>query len=153
MVRQNWSNYEKKPLFFSHRHAHLCLAFTIDSSNGCCTDPQLKALQLGCFRYFQRGGNCIDGPVGLLAGIIRQPLVLVYHFFAVALYAIWIRFMAIASPTTIKPTSFPPSASASSISLAGTAWWSLPAFLLDSVFVLWKACLVLFPYVWSELQR
>jgi len=54
------------------------------------TDPQLKPLQRGCFRYFQRGGQCIDGPVGLLAGIIRQPFVLFYHFFAVALLAIWI---------------------------------------------------------------
>ncbi|TKA63200.1 hypothetical protein B0A49_08990 [Cryomyces minteri] len=53
-------------------------------------DPQLKALQLGCFRYFHRGGACIDGPVGLLAGIIRRPFVLFYHFFAVALLAIWI---------------------------------------------------------------
>ncbi|KAI9845721.1 MAG: Squalene epoxidase [Sclerophora amabilis] len=25
-------------------------------------DPQLRALQLGCFRYFQMGGQCVDGP-------------------------------------------------------------------------------------------
>ena len=113
-------------------------------------DPQLKALQLGCFRYFQRGGNCIDGPVGLLAGIIRRPLVLVYHFFAVALYAIWIRFMSIVSPKTTLTTT--KSATAASTSV-GRIWWTLPSFLLDSVLVLWKACVVLFPYIWSELQR
>ncbi|RDL31438.1 FAD protein [Venustampulla echinocandica] len=53
-------------------------------------DSQLKALQRGCFAYFQKGGNCLDGPVGLLGGIIHQPMVLVYHFFAVALLAIWL---------------------------------------------------------------
>lgn len=31
-------------------------------------DNQLRTLQKGCFRYFQRGGQCVDGPVGLLAG-------------------------------------------------------------------------------------
>ncbi|KAA8575977.1 hypothetical protein EYC84_006141 [Monilinia fructicola] len=51
-------------------------------------DPQLKALQKGCFHYFRKGGNCIEGPAGLLAGIIKQPLVLIYHFFAVAILAI-----------------------------------------------------------------
>lgn len=126
-------------------------------------DPQLKALQLGCFRYFQRGGNCIDGPVGLLAGIIRRPLVLVYHFFAVALYAIWIRFMAIVSPMTTSTAatitiattanSTTKSTSAAASMSVGRMCWTLPNFLLDSVLVLWKACVVLFPYVWSELQR
>ncbi|KAJ9639394.1 Squalene epoxidase [Coniosporium tulheliwenetii] len=93
-------------------------------------DVNLRALQLGCFRYFQLGGNCIDGPVGLLAGIIRQPFVLFSHFFAVALYAIWIR-----------------------ISLA----WkrnplSVPLVMLTSLGVFWKACVVIFPYIWSELR-
>lgn len=90
-------------------------------------DAQLKALQMGCFHYFKLGGNCIDGPVGLLAGIIRQPFVLFYHFFAVALYAIWIYI--------------------SSASIV-----SMPARLVGSVGVFWKACVVIFPYIFSELQ-
>ena len=90
-------------------------------------DTQLKALQMGCFRYFQLGGNCIDGPVGLLAGIIRQPFVLFYHFFAVALYAIWIYI--------------------TSASLFG-----MPLRVVGSVGVFWKACVVLFPYIFSELR-
>ncbi|KAL1643896.1 Squalene epoxidase [Diplodia intermedia] len=90
-------------------------------------DPNLKTLQLGCFRYFQRGGNCIDGPVGLLAGIIRQPLILFYHFFSVALYAIWIRVSE--APLLMKP-------------------WAL----VSSVAVFWTACRVIFPYIWSELR-
>ncbi|GAM88872.1 hypothetical protein ANO11243_069060 [Dothideomycetidae sp. 11243] len=90
-------------------------------------DPQLKALQLGCFRYFQMGGQCIDGPVGLLAGIIRQPLVLVYHFFSVAMYAIWI-YVGQGNPAL------------------------LPLRLLMSVGIFYKACVVIFPYIAAELR-
>ena len=91
-------------------------------------DPQLKALQRGCFQYFQLGGSCIDGPVGLLAGIIRQPFVLFYHFFAVALYAMWIYIM---SGSVI----------------------ALPIRAIASIGVFWKACIVIFPYIFSELRR
>lgn len=90
-------------------------------------DAELKALQMGCFHYFKLGGNCIDGPVGLLAGIIRQPFVLFYHFFAVALYAIWIHV------TSGNP-------------------FALPLRMVSSVGVFWKACVVLFPYIFSELR-
>lgn len=90
-------------------------------------DAQLKTLQLGCFRYFQKGGQCIDGPVGLLAGIIRQPLILFYHFFAVALYGIWI-----------------------TLSTARLA--RLPMVLLGSPAVFWKACVVIFPFIFSEVK-
>lgn len=90
-------------------------------------DAQLKALQMGCFQYFKLGGSAVDGPVGLLAGIIRQPFVLFYHFFAVALYAIWIYIT-----------------SASLI--------SMPVRAIGSVGVFWKACVVIFPYIFSELR-
>lgn len=95
-------------------------------------DSQLKALQLGCFAYFQKGGNCVDGPVGLLAGIIKQPFVLFYHFFAVALLAIWI---------IVKDTvgSF-------------TGAWKFPYALFQSILVFYKACVVIFPYIFSELR-
>jgi squalene monooxygenase len=90
-------------------------------------DTQLKALQQGCFEYFKLGGNCIDGPVGLLAGIIRQPFVLFYHFFAVALYAMWIY-----------------------ITSAGALM--VPVRSVMSVGVFYKACVVIFPYIFSELR-
>ena len=90
-------------------------------------DAQLKALQMGCFQYFRLGGNCIDGPVGLLAGIIRQPFVLFYHFFAVALYAIWIYV------------------------ISGSIF-TLPVRMIGSLGVFYKACVVLFPYIFSELK-
>jgi len=95
-------------------------------------DRQLKALQKGCFEYFQRGGECIDGPAGLLGGIIRRPLVLFYHFFAVALLSIWI---------FIKE------------SIGGVlGLWRLPVVLAQSVVIFWKACVVIFPFIFSELR-
>lgn len=92
-------------------------------------DPQLRYLQKGCFRYFQLGGNCIDGPVGLLAGIIRQPLVLFYHFFAVAFLSIWVMMCE------------------KGILSAITGWSALQGFL-----IFYKACVVIFPYIWAELR-
>ena len=90
-------------------------------------DFELKYLQKGCFRYFQLGGNCIDGPVGLLAGIIQQPFVLFYHFFAVALLSIWILF-------------------------ADNGLVRAPLSVLQGVMVFWKACVVIFPYIFAELR-
>jgi squalene monooxygenase len=90
-------------------------------------DAQLRALQQGCFEYFKLGGNCIDGPVGLLGGIIRQPFVLFYHFFAVALLSIW---LYIVRGKTVL----------------------LPVRALGSVGVFFKACQVLFPYIFAELR-
>ncbi|RKF61844.1 Squalene monooxygenase [Erysiphe neolycopersici] len=95
-------------------------------------DKQLKTLQKGCFAYFQRGGNCIDGPVGLLAGIIRQPIVLIYHFFAVALLSIWITI----SDSIHNLYSI----------------WRLPYALKDCSLIFWKACVVIFPFIFSELR-
>ncbi|CZR63901.1 related to squalene monooxygenase [Phialocephala subalpina] len=95
-------------------------------------DRQLKALQKGCFQYFQRGGNCIDGPVGLLAGIIRQPFVLFYHFFMVAFLSIWI---------VMQQT------------MGGLlGFWKLPLAIEESVLVFYKACVVIFPFIFSELR-
>lgn len=90
-------------------------------------DAQLKALQQGCFEYFKLGGNCVDGPVGLLAGIIRQPFVLFYHFFAVALLSMWLYITR------------------------GNALL-IPLRMVSSIGVFYKACIVLFPYIFSELK-
>ncbi|KJK73715.1 putative squalene monooxygenase [Metarhizium anisopliae BRIP 53293] len=89
-------------------------------------DYYLEVLRQGCFEYFKRGGNCVDGPAGLLGGIIRKPLTLVYHFFAVAFFSIWILFLS-------RPV------------------WKLPITIVESVMVLLKACWVLLPYIAFEL--
>jgi len=92
-------------------------------------DKQLKYLQSGCFRYFQLGGNCIDGPIGLLGGIIRQPLVLFYHFFAVAFLSIWVMLCEQGVVGLL------------------TGWSAVQGLL-----IFYKACGVLFPYIWAECQ-
>ena len=74
------------------------------------------------------GGNCIDGPVGLLAGIIRNPFILFYHFFAVAFYAIWIR--ARESAVLLMPFTL----------------------LFGGLSILWTAICVIGPYIWSEAK-
>lgn len=69
----------------------------------------------------------IDGPAGLLAGLIQQPLVLFNHFFAVAFLAIWVLFSE--SPV-----------------------YKLPYVLVQCVMVFWTACVVIFPYIFAELR-
>ena len=91
-------------------------------------DAMLTALQNGCFRYFQRGGKCISEPCGLLSGLLKNPLVLVYHFFAVAFYAIWCRAMQ------------------------GPVWRIPYVFLIESVLIIYKACIVIGPYLLAEMR-
>ena len=91
-------------------------------------DPQLRALQTGCFEYFDRGMT--DGPCGLLAGVIHQPLILAYHFFYVAFVAIWLH----------------------ACNIIGNIFgiWKAPLVLVDAVLILWKACVVFLPIMWRE---
>lgn len=90
-------------------------------------DDRLRVLQEGCFRYFQLGGECVDGPVGFLSGMSKRPVMLFLHFFAVALYAILLQFRK------SRVLEYPKTA-------------------LMSVGVLGKACEVLFPVLGSELR-
>jgi squalene monooxygenase len=50
-------------------------------------DVYMMELQEACFEYFKLGGRCRDTPIGLLAGMIPEPMTLIGHFFAVAFYA------------------------------------------------------------------
>ncbi|KAG6017559.1 hypothetical protein E4U54_006307 [Claviceps lovelessii] len=92
-------------------------------------DRQLRALQMGCFEYFQRGMT--DGPCGLLGGIIQQPAILAYHFFSVAFLALWMNALAVmgSGPLGILKA---------------------PLALIDAVLILWKASCVFLPLVWRE---
>ncbi|KND86775.1 putative squalene monooxygenase [Tolypocladium ophioglossoides CBS 100239] len=91
-------------------------------------DFYLEALQQGCFEYFKKGGSCVDTPAGLLGGLIQRPLVLVYHFFAVAWLSVWALLLS-------QPI------------------WKLLITLVQCGGVLLKACWVLFPYIAAELAR
>ncbi|KND88698.1 Squalene monooxygenase [Tolypocladium ophioglossoides CBS 100239] len=92
-------------------------------------DRQLRALQLDCFEYFQRGMT--DGPCALLGGILQQPSVLAYHFFSVAFVAIWLNSCAVMGSGPLGPLK-------------------LPLAIVDAVLILWKASCVFLPLVWRE---
>ena len=90
-------------------------------------DARLRILQRGCFEYFLRGGDCVNGPAGLLAGVTRSPRVLFYHFFAVALLAMRVH-------------------------LSSQPLWRLPWTLIECILVFVKACAVIFPRIASEMR-
>jgi squalene monooxygenase len=51
-------------------------------------DGTREALREACVEYLKMGGAPTAGPVGLLSGLSPKPLVLVSHFFLVALHAV-----------------------------------------------------------------
>uniref|UniRef100_A0A8C5V6Q9 Squalene monooxygenase n=1 Tax=Microcebus murinus TaxID=30608 RepID=A0A8C5V6Q9_MICMU len=91
------------------------------------TDDSLHQLRKACFLYFKLGGECVAGPVGLLSVLSPNPVVLIGHFFAVAVYAIYFCFKS--EPWITKPRAF-----------------------LSSGAVLYKACSVIFPLIYSEMK-
>lgn len=90
-------------------------------------DEDLEILQRGCFGYFQLGGECVNGPVGLLSGLIQRPMVLVYHFFSVAIYSIHLNFKQ-------------------------GSWADVPYNIWKSFTVLYTACVVILPYLLREAR-
>lgn len=94
--------------------------FAADSQN-------LRILQRGCFKYFQRGGECVNGPVSLLSGVLPRPMVLITHFFAVAFYAIRCNF--------------------ADHGLEGS-----PIALVQAFTVLYTATVVILPFMLEELK-
>ena len=105
-------------------------------------DEQLAVLQMGCFRYFQRGGECLAGPTGLLAGLTPRPFVLFYHFFSVALLGIWIYILDGLPKRRADGKLIPQKAS-----LLGA-----PLRVVKAPAVFWKACVVIVPYIFAEFK-
>ncbi|XP_005082807.1 squalene monooxygenase [Mesocricetus auratus] len=91
------------------------------------TDDSLHQLRKACFLYFKLGGECVTGPVGLLSVLSPHPLVLIRHFFAVAVYATYFCFKS-------EP------------------WATKPRAIFSSGAVLYKACAVIFPLIYSEMK-
>lgn len=92
-------------------------------------DPQLAALQVGCFNYFQRGFT--EEPMGLLGGLIHRPFVLASHFFTVAFLAIYLHSCHLMGGSVF-------------------GFLKLPLAMLDAVLILWKACVVFLPVLYRE---
>jgi squalene monooxygenase len=87
----------------------------------------MKALQAGTFHYFKLGGNCVNVPVGMLAGIIHRPWLLVYHGVAVALLSMWLM-------------------------VSECAVWRIPFVALKSAVVFAKGANLLIGYVFCEFK-
>ncbi|KAM6171243.1 squalene monooxygenase [Erethizon dorsatum] len=90
-------------------------------------DESLHQLRRACFLYFKLGGQCVAGPIGLLSVLSPNPLVLIGHFFAVAAYAMYFCFK-------LEP------------------WITKPRAFLSSGAVIYKACSVIFPLIYSEMK-
>jgi squalene monooxygenase len=97
-------------------------------------DQNLSVLREGCFGYFELGGNCVAGPVGLLSALTPKPLLLFYHFFAVAFYSLWLLFTRPFGERKHAPTVL-----------------EYPGLMVQSVQVFYAACVVLLPVIWSEI--
>ncbi|TPX23593.1 Squalene epoxidase [Coccidioides immitis] len=89
-------------------------------------NSDLKVLQRGCFRYFQLG--ILDGPIGLLSGLVHRPLVLFRHFYSVAFLSIWLLLR-----------SAPP--------------YMLPLTIFQCISVFITACRVILPFIFAELKN
>ncbi|XP_014709526.1 squalene monooxygenase [Equus asinus] len=90
-------------------------------------DDCLHQLRKACFLYFKLGGEFVAGPVGLLSVLSPDPLVLIGHFFGVALYATYFCFKS-------EP------------------WITKPRAIFRSGAILYKACSVIFPLIYSEMK-
>uniref|UniRef100_A0A3P9JV42 Squalene monooxygenase n=1 Tax=Oryzias latipes TaxID=8090 RepID=A0A3P9JV42_ORYLA len=92
------------------------------------TDSSLHELRKACFQYFKLGGECISGPIGLLSVLTPKPMTLIGHFFAVALYAIYFAFKS-------------------------ESWSTKPRAVFKSAAILYRACTVMFPLIYSEVKH
>ncbi|KAJ4485590.1 squalene epoxidase [Lentinula aciculospora] len=106
-------------------------------------DDNLEVLRTGCFKYFELGGECVNGPVSLLAATIQSPATLFYHFFAVAFYSIWVMFThprLVEQGTGSKPRLLAPSVA------------EYPLLFMKAIFVVWTAIVVFVPLLWTEIR-
>ncbi|QRV88438.1 squalene monooxygenase [Ceratobasidium sp. AG-Ba] len=167
-------HWERKPLSSTVN----ILSFALYDLFG-ANDENLHVLRTGCFKYFERGGECVAGPVSLLSALARSPSLLMYHFFSVAFYAIWVMFthprpVAIPYPEDEQRSSTPsdsgvevePSTSLrqrklsklekeTTVSVVEGDKPSLseyPWLIVKSFMVFWTACIVFGPLLWSEIR-
>lgn len=61
-------------------------------------DEAMKEMREACFEYLRLGGGCATGPMGLLSGLNPNPVSLVFHFFAVAVYGVGRLLLPLPSP-------------------------------------------------------
>ncbi|KAG1731346.1 squalene epoxidase-domain-containing protein [Suillus paluster] len=132
----------------------------------------LTVLQDGCFKYFERGGESVRGPVSLLSGISPSTSLLAYHFFYVAFYSMWSLF-AHPRPIPAPPTNGESNMNGTHVTGNGTAHATgngtdekysdtrimqtpsildYPRLFWLSCRVLWTALVVFGPLLWTEIR-
>ncbi|KAJ7480188.1 squalene epoxidase-like protein [Mycena galericulata] len=104
--------------------------------------PELEVLRTGCFKYFELGGECVNGPVSILSALAPSPALLTYHFFSVALYSIWVMF------THPQPIPGPPHEKPR---YAAASVEQYPFLILKAIRVFYTACVVFGPLLWMEM--
>ncbi|KAI8830730.1 squalene epoxidase-domain-containing protein [Chytriomyces cf. hyalinus JEL632] len=90
-------------------------------------DLNTKVLQDGCFGYFELGGICVSTPIGLLSGMLHSPSSLILHFFAVALYGMYLQ-------------------------MCKGPFYLLPLHFYRAFMALVNACVIVFPLIFAEIQ-
>lgn len=78
--------HEKLDLYYQDRyHANTNVNIMANALYGVMSNDLLKQ---GVFEYLRQGGDNSGGPITLLAGLNRNPTILIKHFFSVALLCI-----------------------------------------------------------------
>ncbi|KAH7310765.1 squalene epoxidase [Stachybotrys elegans] len=90
-------------------------------------DPGLQIMQAGFVKYIQKGPRHFGEPVGIMGGLVENPLRLFYQFFCIAFYSIGLH-------------------------VHGSGVLGLPFALLESCKVFWSAVAILMPCIRDELK-
>ncbi|CAK9304225.1 unnamed protein product [Gordionus sp. m RMFG-2023] len=90
------------------------------------TDKHIKEMREACFHYFEMGGICITGPMGIISITNPKPHILIGHFFAVALYAIYRNMLK--------------------------SKFNIFNGVVNSWMLLYKACKIILPLIWNEFH-
>ena len=129
-------------------------------------NADLQVLRQACFGYFELGGICVRHPIGLLSGLIKRPMVLFTHFFAVAFYGMSQLLNTplaafkplLASEETISnafnanPVQGAVMFLVHSLLFVVAILISLPVNLLRGLKVVFTASCVILPLIWSEFH-
>ncbi|KDQ25268.1 hypothetical protein PLEOSDRAFT_1046279 [Pleurotus ostreatus PC15] len=113
-------------------------------------DEELSIMRLGCFKYFELGGEYVRGTISLLAGISSSPFQLFRHFFGVAMYAILVLFQSTPLPSSPRYHHTISHQPAMNVALSTLVHYM--SLLTKSVRVIWKTCAIFFPLLWDEIR-
>lgn len=155
--------YERK----NHSTAINVLAQALYELFSAGSDPSLQLLRRATFEYLALGGIFESHPVGLLAGIIQNPIILYSHFFAVAFYAMFVLVLGTPHPALASyqiSKTFVSDLESLNFVLGVVAnllkfivWFflvalSFPLNVYQGFNVIWTASSVLLPLIWTEMR-